>query len=115
MQDAGVPLAHAMQIAGHEAQDHAVRTKRITEEQARSVHLSVYTHVDLERLGTEYPLLALRQHLERSMNPPIDLPRLKTAAAIVTEHVKKVAGEFRSGWPPQRIEYTESLLAQLDR
>lgn len=115
MQDAGVPLAHAMQIAGHEAQDHAVRTKRITEEQARSVHLSVYTHADLERLGTEYPLLALRQHLERSMNPPIDVPRLKAAAAIVMEHVKKVGGKFRSGWPPQRIEYTKSLLAQLER
>jgi integrase len=114
MQDAGVPLAHAMQIAGHEAQDHAVRTKRITEEQARSVHLSVYTHADLDRLGTEYPLLALRQHLERSMNPPIDVPRLKTAAAIVMEHVKKVAGKFRSGWPPQRERYTADVTARLD-
>ena len=48
------------------------------------------------------------------MNPPVDLPRLKTAAAIVTEHVKKVAGEFRSGWPPQNTRYTDQLLKQLD-
>lgn len=115
MQDAGVPLGHAMQIAGHEAQEHAVRTKRVTEAQARSVHLSVYTHAELERLGTEYPLLTLRQHLERSMKPPVDVPRLKKAAAIVLQHVKKAGGKFRSGWPPQRTEYTESLLAQLER
>jgi hypothetical protein len=78
------------------------------------VHLSVYTHADLERLGTEYPLLALRQYLERSMNPPIDVPRLKTAAAIVMEHVKNVAGEFRSGWPAQRERYTAEMTARLD-
>ena len=60
MQDAGVPLAHAMQIAGHEAMDHAVRTNQITKEQARSVHLSVYTHADLARLGVDYPILKLK-------------------------------------------------------
>jgi len=113
MQDAGVPLAHAMQIVGHEAQDHAIRTGRITPEQARSVHLSVYTHSDLERLGTEYPILALKDALERSIKPPIDYQLLAKAATIVTEHLKKVGGKFRSGWAPQSERYGQEIRARL--
>jgi len=113
MQDAGVPLSHAMQIAGHEAQDHAVRTGRITEEQARSVHQSVYTHADLERMGTDYPILALKDALERSIRPPIDYARLAIAAEIVLEHTKKISGKFRAGWPPQRKRYTAEMTARL--
>ena len=113
MQDAGVPLSHAMQIAGHEAQDHAVRTGRITEQQARSVHQSVYTHADLERMGTDYPILALKAALERSIRPPIDYPRLAMAAEIVLEHTKKISGKFRTGWPPQRKAYTAEMIARI--
>lgn len=113
MQDAGVPLAHAMQIAGHEAQDHAIATGRITEAQARSVHLGVYTHADLERLGTKYPILPLKDALERSMQPPIDYRRLRNAADVVLEHVRKVGDSFRSGWPAQRERYTDEMVARV--
>ncbi len=63
LQDAGVPLGQAMQIVGHEAQSHAVKTGMISQPQARSVHLAVYTHADLERLGTQFPLLPLKAAL----------------------------------------------------
>jgi hypothetical protein len=102
-----------MQIAGHEAQDHAVRTGRITEQQANSVHQSVYTHADLQRMGTDYPILALKDALERSVKPPIDYARLALAAEIVLEHTKKIGSKFRTGWPPQRHRYTEEMTARL--
>ena len=113
MQDAGVPMSIAMQIAGHEAQDHAVRTGLITEQQARSVHQSVYTHADLERMGTDYPILKLKEALDKSIKPPIDYPRLSMAAEIVLEHTRKVGGRFRTGWPPQRQRYTDEMTARL--
>ena len=114
MQDAGVPLSHAMQIAGHQAQDHAVKTKRITEEQARSVHVTVYTRADLARMGQEYPILALKEALERSVKPQLDYERLAKAAEIVRDHVKKVGGKFRTGWPAQRATQTAALVATLN-
>jgi integrase len=114
MQDAGVPLSHAMQIAGHQAQDHAVKTKRITEEQARSVHVTVYTRADLARMGQEYPILALKEALERSVKPQLDYDRLAKAAEIVRDHVKKVGGKFRTGWPAQRAKQTAALVARLN-
>lgn len=114
MQDAGVPLSHAMQIAGHQAQEHAVKTKRITEEQARSVHVTVYTRADLARMGQEYPILALKDALERSVKPQLDYERLAKAAEIVRDHVKKVGGTFRTGWPAQRVKQTAALVAKLN-
>ena len=114
MQDAGVPLSHAMQIAGHQAQEHAVKTKRITEEQARSVHVTVYTRADLARMGQEYPILALKEALERSVKPQLDYERLAKAAEIVREHVKKVGGRLRTGWPAQRVKQTAALVAKLN-
>lgn len=110
LQDAGVPLSHAMQIAGHEAQDHAIRTKVITPEQARSVHLKVYTHADLKRMGTDYPILTLKSALERSMKPPIDHAGLRIAADIVKQHVRKVGDHIRGGWPTQNQRYTSKQL-----
>ena len=113
LQDAGVPLGQAMQIVGHEAQSHAVKTGVISQPQARSVHLAVYTHADLERLGTQFPLLPLKAALERSIQPPINYPGLLEGAAIVQQHLKKVGSEFRSGWAPQRSEYVAALDARV--
>lgn len=41
LQDANVPLADAMQITRHQAQDHAVKTGRMTTAQAQSLHVKV--------------------------------------------------------------------------
>ena len=114
MQDAGVPLSHAMQIAGHQAQEHSVKTKRITDEQARSVHLTIYTRADLARMGQEYPILALKEAMERSVKPQLDYERLAKAAEIVRDHVRKVGGTFRTGWPAQRVKQTAALVAKLN-
>lgn len=113
MQDAQVPLSHAMQIVGHEAQAHAVRTGRISEREARSVHLKVYTHADLERMGTEYPILPLKDALERSVKPPLDYRGLRAAADIVLAHVRKVGQKFEAGWPTRRKRQTEKQIALL--
>lgn len=113
MQDAGVPLSHAMQIAGHQAQQRAIETKQITEEQARSMHVTVYTRADLARMGQAYPILTLKEALERSVKPNLDYDKLAKAAEIVRDHVKKVGGKFRTGWPAQRVKQTAALVAQL--
>ncbi|MDO8264112.1 MAG: site-specific integrase [Gallionella sp.] len=113
LQDAGVPLSHAMQIAGHEAQDHAIKTGRITTEQARSVHLSTYTHADLARLGIQYPILELTSALERSVKPPIDYQMLARAGDLVRELLRNVGGKFVAGWPPQSEKYTQKIINRL--
>ena len=113
MQDAGVPLSHAMQIAGHQAQEHAIKTKQITEEQARSVHVTVYARADLARMGREYPILVLKDALERSVKPQLNYDRLAKAAEIVRDHGKKVGSKFRTGWSAQRVKQTAALVAQL--
>ena len=113
MQDAGVPLSHAMQIAGHEAQDHAIKTGRITTEQSRSIHLSTYTHTDSARLGIDYPILELKSALERSIKPPIDYKMLARAGDLVAGQLRKVGEKFVSGWPPQKEKFTQKMINSL--
>lgn len=113
LQDGGTPLADSMQLVGHQAQDHALKTGHITAEQARSVHSSVYSHADVERMGVEDPLARLKQHLDRCIRPPIDYPRLMIAAGIVSEHLVPSVEGFRSGWSKLKKPYTETQLARL--
>jgi len=115
LHDAGVPLSHAMQICGHEAQKHAIDTGSITKEQARSVHQTVYTRADLQRLGTEFPILPLKDALERAVKLPIDYKRLAACAEIVRQHTRKVGKEFTSGWPAQKVKYTAELVKRIAR
>ncbi len=114
LQDGNTPLHDAMMIAGHEAISRAIRTGRITPSGARSVHLSVYTHSDLQRMGVDYPLVRFKAHLERCINPPIDYDRLSRAASVVLSHTRKVGNRFVSGWPAQRASYTQSQIQKLD-
>ncbi|WP_394397791.1 site-specific integrase [Roseateles sp. LKC17W] len=44
LHDAGVSLAEAMQICGHEAMEFCVRNRVMTKKQGRSMHLPTYTH-----------------------------------------------------------------------
>jgi len=104
------PLSDAMQITGHLAQDYAVRTGRVTESDARSVHLETYTHADKAQLGKVYPLERVKGHLDRSIDVKLDYARLRVAAAIVSDHTVAEADEFVSGWSRQKeSEYIERL------
>lgn len=114
LQDCGTPLLDSMQITGHQAQDHAIKTGVITAQQARSVHLKVYTHADKARLNVEYPLSRLKEHLDRSIVVPLDYNRLSKAAAVVLKNTRKKADGFKSGWAPQLTEYTEEQIQRLD-
>lgn len=114
LQDCGTPLLDSMQIAGHQAQDHAIRSGVITVQQARSVHLKVYTHGDKARLNVEYPLARLKEHLDRSIVVPLDYERLAKAATVVLEHTRKDAEGFKSGWAPQLAEYTKEQIQRID-
>ncbi len=114
LQDGGTPLHDAMVIAGHEAFSNAVRTGTIRSSDARGVHLTVYTHSDLQRMGVNYPLARYKEHLERCIRPPIDYDRLSRAAGIVLKHTKKVRNDFISGWPAQRIAYTHEQIKKLE-
>jgi integrase len=115
LSDAGVPLTIAMQICGHEAQDHAVREGEITKEEATSVHRTIYTHPDQERPGTDHPILKLKAALEQAVVLPLDYERLARCAEIVRTHLKPVGGSFRSGWAAQNEKYTRSMVDRLAR
>lgn len=112
MHDHKVPLAVSMQIAGHEAQQHAVRTGAITQDQADSAH-HIYTGASAERMGSEPPIARYKLALESSIEPGLDIVRLARAAQIVLDHTKKVGNEFRCGWAPQKAQYTARQVAKL--
>jgi integrase len=107
------PLPDAMQITGHLAQDYAVRTGRVSEADARSVHVETYTHADKAQLGKVYPLQRLKGHLDRSIVFSLDYAQLKVAASIVTEHTVATATGFESGWHTARTAYTAEQVARL--
>lgn len=113
LQDAGTPLADSMQITGHQAQDHAIRTGRISADDAQSVHIKTYTHADKARLSTEYPLARLHQYLDQAVVAPLDYARLRRAADIVTEHLVKTTEGFKSGWSPLKAAHTEEQLQRV--
>lgn len=114
LQDGGTPLSLSMQIVGHQAQDHAVRTGLITAEEARSVTLSTYTHADRPRMNVKFPLVPLKEALERCVRPPIDYRRLKIAADIVRENTVRQGTEFVSGWPKLREASAEEVHRRLN-
>lgn len=112
--DGGTPLHISMQIVGHEAQDHAVRTGLIRPSATRSVHLGTYAHSTEERMGTDSTLQPLKEALERCVQPRIDYARLRIAAQIVREHTRKRGNRFITGWPAQRHTHTEAQLKKLE-
>lgn len=113
LQDAGTPLKDSMEIAGHQAQEHAVRIGMISRQQAESVHLRTYTHADKPVLNREYPLARLQQHLDAAIDAPLDYARLRKAAAIVTEHVSKTKDGFKSGWSSLKLGHAGRQLQRL--
>ncbi|WP_422012751.1 site-specific integrase [Roseateles sp.] len=114
LHDAGVSLAEAMQICGHEAMEFRVRAGEMTRKQARSLHLPTYTHPTAPRLNISYPAARLKTEIERSVTLPIDYARLRTAAGIVAEHLRRTPEGFAAGWPLQNRRYTELQLSRLD-
>lgn len=115
LHDAGAPLSDAMQITGHQAQDHAITTGKMTAEQARSVHVKTYTHSDKARLNTKYPLARLHHWLDHAVQVPLDYRRLAKAASIVTEHVVKTMDGFQSGWSPLKRKHVEEQIGRLNK
>ncbi|KQP16221.1 site-specific integrase [Pseudorhodoferax sp. Leaf265] len=114
LQLANVPLLISQQIAGHAAQDHAVRTGAMTREQARSVTMTTYSHADIPSMTMEDPFRVLKQTLEQNLTLPLDYVRLARAAAIVQEHVRKSGVGIEAGWPAQNRAYTQMMLARLN-
>lgn len=108
LQDGNVPLADAMQITGHQAQEHAVATGRMSVAQAQSVHIKTYVHSDKARLNVEYPLARLKGHLDR-LNIGIDYTALRRAADIVREKTVRTAAGFESGWSSLGAEHEQLM------
>ena len=113
--DSGTPVHLSMQLCGHEAQTAAVTRGLITEEEARSVHMSDYSHPDVDRMSAASPLALMKEALERSVVLPLDYPGLKIAARIVLEHTRKRGDTFVTGWPGQRQKYTAEQVAKLTK
>lgn len=99
LQDNGTPLSDSMQIVGHLAQDHALKSGQLTAKGARSSHLTVYGHAGEVRLNVDNPLARLKGHLDRCIVLPLDYLRLRRAAYVVTRQtVVNAKGKFKSGW-----------------
>ncbi|MFG6443567.1 hypothetical protein [Roseateles sp. LKC17W] len=49
------------------------------------------------------------------MQLPIDYERLRVAASIVAEHLRRTPEGFAAGWPLQNRRYTEQQLSRLDQ
>jgi integrase len=113
LQRAGTPLTDSMQIAGHQAQEHAIRIGEITAKQAQSVHIRTYTHADRAALNSEYPIERMQRHLDNAIQEPLDYARLRKAAVIVTEHMVKTMEGFKSGWSPLKHAHTDEQLERL--
>ena len=113
LQDGGTPPHDSMQIVGHAAQDYALKTGQLSAMAARSVHYNGYSHPGQARLNVDNPLARLKSHLDRCIQVPLDYSRLRLAARIVTEHTVARAGEFNSGWPKLRRDYTAAQVKRL--
>ena len=103
-----------MQIAGHQALDYAVETKRITAQQSQSVHLETYTQVGIARIGVSCPMARLKQFLDKCIKVDLDYVRLKRAARIVLEHTRREGDAFTSGWHTNRRKHTAQMLERLN-
>ena len=113
LQDGNTPPSDSMQIVGHAAQDHALKTGQLTVTEARSPHYNGYSHSAKARLNVENPLKHLKSHLDRCIQVPLDYPRLRLAARIVTEHTVASAEGFKSGWPKLRHDHTVVQMKRL--
>jgi hypothetical protein len=113
LHDAGVSLADAMQIVGHEAQTHAIRAGVLTKKQAASVHLRTYMHAGQARASVNHPLANLKRELERAVTLPLDYARLRIAADVVREHLIATQGGFKAGWAGQNKKYGEQQVKRL--
>lgn len=114
LHDAGVSLADAMQICGHQAQTHAIRAGVLTKSQAASVHLRTYTHSSQARASVNEPVAHHKAELERAVRLPLDYAQLRVAADIVREHVVRTPGGFEAGWAAQNKRYASKQLSRLE-
>ena len=106
LHDGGVSLSDAMQIVGHEAQEHAVRSGLMSRAQARSIHMSTYAGGTEPRLDVPNVLVHLKRALERCVRPDLDYAKLRIAADIVRQHLRLRLGDAVAGWPAQNRKYT---------
>ena len=67
-----------MQITGHQAQEHAIATGKVSEQQARGVHVKVYTHADKARLNIDYPIQRIHLWLDKAIQVPREYKRLRS-------------------------------------
>jgi integrase len=114
LHDAGVNLADAMQICGHEAQTHAIRSGVLTKKQARSVHLRTYTHSAQSRASVNDPVAHHKAELERAVRLPLDYAKLRIAADIVRKHLVRTPDGFEAGWAAQNKRYAKEQVSKLE-
>lgn len=113
--DAKIPLADVMMLTGHQAQDTAVRKREITKSQAGSLHLTTYTHANVPRMNVDDVLLRFKRHFECAVKPPIDYPRLRAAAEIVRQHLRRGGDSFVAGCAAQNGKYTQRQIERTNQ
>lgn len=112
-----VPLAEAVLIVGHAAQDQIIRQQSVSafNQYGSSTHLNTYVHAgDFEQ--PDMPLCArLKVHMDQALRYPLDIAGLRAAAAIVKDTtVCDKSKRFKSGWHTNSKKVAEQMLARLD-
>jgi len=50
----------------------------VSEQQARGVHVKVYTHADKARLNIDYPIQRIHLWLDKAIQVPLEYKRLRS-------------------------------------
>jgi hypothetical protein len=112
-----VPLADAVLIVGHAAQDQLIRLEAANafNRYGSSTHPNTYVHAqDFEQSDVKQ-YARLKRWMDSALLYPLDFEGLRAAASIVQETtVRKGPDRFSSGWHTNNKKVAAEMLARLD-
>lgn len=112
-----VPVADAVLVVGHAAQDQLIRMEAAGafNRYGSSTHLDTYVHAKGVEQQDMKLFDRLKRHMDRTLQFPLDFDGLRAAASIVQETtVRDGPHKFKSGWHTNNKRVAEQKLAALD-
>ena len=117
----GVPSMDSELIAGHAAQDLAMRAESISGARRSwsATQASTYAHATHFEEKGEPLLKRLQRHIDNALDFNLDYPGLRCAAEIVRKNTTKQTRDdvavFKSGWHTNAKNYAQQMLEELRR
>ncbi|WP_133155162.1 site-specific integrase [Kinneretia aquatilis] len=117
----GVPPMDSELIAGHAAQDLAMRAESISGARRTwsTTQASTYAHATLFAEEGEPLLKRLQRHVDHALDFNLDYLGLRSAAEIVrkntTKQIRDGAAVFKSGWHTNAKDYAQQMLDEFRR